>query len=307
MKKSMENRNIFIFILMFFSVSSCDPDGSKSEPNTVQHILITGYCDNAMEPFLSRDGNYLFFNNNSPEEEEKEEEGTEKDIFYAVRISDTVFQYQGPLSAVNSALVDGTPTMDISNNFYCISLSLYDSPTQSNTVFSGSWTGSTVENYALQTLSFVPDWPLVYFDVEVNSDGSQLYLSIGAFAVGQSVPLASDIYFAEKSGSDFILSEDNSIIMANINTSGKLEYAPALSSSSLLMYFTRFDPANEEYPAIYRSSRPDTDEPFGPPEKISCISNFAEGPAFSADEKYIYFHMKNPSGTLFEIYRIPVE
>lgn len=304
----MENRIIILFVLMFFTVSSCDPDGGKTEPNPAEHILITGYFDDAMEPFLSRDGNYLFFNNNSPEagEEEKEEE-TEKDIFYAARISDTVFQYQGPLTAVNSSSVDGTPTMDISGNFYCISLSQYIPWIQNNTVFSGKWTGSTVDSYNLQTLSFVPDPSLVYFDVEVNPDGSQLYLSIGAFIDGQSFPLASDIYFAEKSGSEFVLSADSSTIMANINTLDRLEYAPAISSSGLLMYFTRFDPANDDHPGIYRSSRSDTDEPFGIPEKISCISNFAEGPAFSADEKYIYFHMKKPSGTFFAIYRVPVE
>ena len=64
-----------------------------------------------MEPFISRDGAYLFFNDS----------GSDKDIYYATYIDDTTFQFQGDITDINTAAVDGVPTMDNLGKFYYVS------------------------------------------------------------------------------------------------------------------------------------------------------------------------------------------
>jgi sugar lactone lactonase YvrE len=51
---------------------------------------------------------------------------------------------------------------------------------------------------------------------------------------------------------------------------------------------------------IYRSTR----SSFSIPQQVSSIKSFAEGPAFSPDEKSIYYHKLNAETGKFEIYRV---
>ena len=75
-------------------------------------VTVTGYGGDIMEPFISRDGTYLFFNDN----------GSNKDIYYATYVNATTFQYAGPHhEAINTAAVEGTPTLDVNNKFYYVS------------------------------------------------------------------------------------------------------------------------------------------------------------------------------------------
>lgn len=55
-----------------------------------QQVKINGYIGDAMEPFLSRDSKYLFFNNSN-------DPAVNTDLFYALRIDGLNFQYQGPV------------------------------------------------------------------------------------------------------------------------------------------------------------------------------------------------------------------
>src|SRR5260370_28342604 len=60
-----------------------------------QPVTIVGYSQDAMEPFISPDGNYLFFNNsNAP--------AVDTNLYYATRIADVTFQFHGELAGVNS-------------------------------------------------------------------------------------------------------------------------------------------------------------------------------------------------------------
>src|SRR5262245_21780122 len=53
-----------------------------------ERVTIAGYGADAMEPFVSRDGVYLFFNTS----------GANKDILYAALINATTAQFQGPIA-----------------------------------------------------------------------------------------------------------------------------------------------------------------------------------------------------------------
>ncbi len=90
-------------------------------------VTIIGYDGDAMEPFVSRDGVYLFFN----------DDGADKNIFYAAFIDATSVQYQGPIASINTSAVDGTPSMDADGRFFYISTASYTPPTAYDTLYSG--------------------------------------------------------------------------------------------------------------------------------------------------------------------------
>jgi hypothetical protein len=87
------------------------PAGEFGGPRAVE---IVGYHDHAMEPFVSRDGRYLLFNNrNDPSEN--------TDLHWAERIDDLTFRYRGPIDGVNTAALEGVPSLDREGNLYFIS------------------------------------------------------------------------------------------------------------------------------------------------------------------------------------------
>ena len=91
-------------------------------------------------------------------------------------------------------------------------------------------------------------------------------------------------------------------IMVNINTDA-LEYAPAISADGLELFFTRLDLATRET-GIYRAVRDNKNAAFKQPEVIDAIDGFVEGPAFSPDERSIYYHRLNTKTKKFELYRV---
>jgi hypothetical protein len=54
-----------------------------------EHVTITGYSGDAMEPFLSRDGQQLFFNSAGGP--------TDKDLFQAAFVDATTFAFRAPV------------------------------------------------------------------------------------------------------------------------------------------------------------------------------------------------------------------
>ena len=274
--------------------------GSSSSPQQVSNytafsnpelVTVTSYSGDIMEPFISRDGTTLFFNDN----------GTNKDIYYATYVNNTTFQYAGPISAINTSAVEGTPTMDVNNKFYYISTANYSPPTY-DTLYSGTWNGSTVTGSAALPGLAITTPGFVNFDVEVSPDGSTLYFDDGDFSGGKSFPDTADIAIAVDSGSGFARIPNSSTIMANVNTAD-LEYAPAISADGLELFFTRLD-LNSMGTGIYRATRADAGSPFGTPQLVSAITGFVEGPALSPDEKSLYYHRLNSSSGIFELYRV---
>jgi hypothetical protein len=255
-------------------------------------VTVTGYTGDVMEPFISRDGAYLFFNNAGGL--------TDKDLFFATAVTATTFQFGGAITAVNSPFVDGGPTLDSANRFYYVSLATYG--TDLVTLHSGLWTGSTVTGSAPLSSLTITTPLILYFDVEVAPDGATLYLSEGDFTGGVSVPHTADIVISVNTVSGFVRDPASATIMANVNTS-MLEYAPAISADGLELFFTRLDPATSEA-RIYQATRPNITSPFGPPQLAGTIDGFVEGPALSPDERSLYYHRLNTVSGKFELYRV---
>jgi Tol biopolymer transport system component len=256
-------------------------------------VTIIGYDGDAMEPFVSRDGTYLFFNNN----------GANKDIFYAAFVNPTTAQFQGPLTSINSAAVEGTPTTDVASRFFYVTTANYSPPAIYDTLYSGTWNGSSVTGAApVSGLALMIPGQLI-FDVEVSADGLTLLFADGDFAGGDPLPAAADIAVAVSTGAGFVRDPNSASILANINTANGLEYAPALSADGLELFFTRLDP-NAMQARIYRSTRANYTGAFGAPQLVSAVTGFVEGPALSPDEKSLYYHRETPGAGRFDIYRV---
>ena len=255
-----------------------------------ERVAIRGYDDDAMEPFLTRDGHYLFFNN-------RNDPSVNTNLHYAERINDTTFAYRGEIGGVNTAALEGVPSMDRLGNFYFVSTRSYDATL--STLYWGKWLNGRVNNVALVSGIAKRQRGSVNFDAEISADGNTLYFVDGVFE-GGPVPKAADIAIATRQGDGFHRLTNSEEILSRINTD-QLEYAPATSADELELFFTRLDPVHKHI-GIYRTARTAKSDAFSAPERVAAITEFAEGPKISADGRSLYYHVKE--GERFVIYRV---
>src|SRR5277367_744711 len=89
---------VFAFALTVSRLAANDGQSAAPESTVFQNpqrITIEGYEDDAMEPFVTRDGKYLFFNNlNEPR--------VNTNLFWAERVDDLHFKFRGEIKGVNT-------------------------------------------------------------------------------------------------------------------------------------------------------------------------------------------------------------
>ena len=252
-----------------------------------QRVTILGYTDHAMEPSISRDGQYLFFNNSN-------DSSVNTNLHWAERIDDLTFQYRGEIAGVNTTSLEGVASMDRNNVFYFVSTRSYNQT--ASTLYRGVFANGAITGIDLVPGVSTATPGIVNFDAEVSPDGNTLYFVESQF--GPNGPLTADILIAERTGVGFTRLSNGATIMQQINT-GALEYAPAISGSGLEIFFTRLEGNTA---AIYTATRTIPSAPFGTPQKLEVITGFVEGPTLSPDEKSLYYH-KNENGQ-FVLYRV---
>jgi len=243
-------------------------------------VAINGYTGDAMEPFISKNGEYLFFNN-------RNDPAANTDIFYASRVDDTTFTFLGPLPGVNSPQLDAVASLDTLGNFYFISTRSYT--TTLSTVYAGSFSGRTISSVALVPgISLLrPGW--VNFDAEISADGQTLWFNDGHFSASGELQAAT-ITIAERQGSAFVRQADSARLLQTVNAAG-LNYAPCISVDGLELFFTRLNSmASGASPAIYRAARADVNSAFDAPQRVAAATGFVEAPSLSADAHLLYFH-----------------
>ena len=273
------NKTLAVLLLAAAALPAVADEFSRPRP-----VVIYGYSGTAMEPFISKDGHYLFFNNsNAP--------GGWTDIYFARRVRDGIFLLSGRLDGANAPYpaLDGVPSMDAFGVFYFISTRSYDQTLQ--TLHAGIFTGSSLSGVTLvpgDVARGEAGW--LTMDAEVSADGQSIYFA-DAFFAGGSVPSMSDLALAKREGEGSFMRAANSATMfQNINTSD-LEYAPCISGDGLELFFTRYMFSSAKF-AILRSRRASTADAFGVPEVLSSIKGFVEAPTLSADGRTMYFHKK---------------
>jgi hypothetical protein len=256
----------------------------------LQAVTIIGNRQDAMEPFLTRDGKVLFFNNsNAPT--------VDTNLFWATKVDDLTFQLQGEMGGVNGPALDAVASMDLSNNFYFVSTRSYD--TTLSTIYSGNYSEGTVSGPRIVVGVSPARRGLVDFDQEISADGNTLYFTEGLFT-GGSVPASSQLLIARRSENGFRREPQSKEILRTINNAGRLNYAACTSANELEIFFTRL---NGREPAILMATRTSIAEPFGAAEPILAITGFVEAPTISPDGRSLYFHRRNPDG-VYSIYRV---
>lgn len=257
-----------------------------------EHVDIDGYTGHAMEPFLSCDSQVLLFNNrNTPEDQ--------TDVHWATRVTDNRFSYQGRVAGVNTAALEGVPSMDCSGNLYFVSPRSYDATL--STIYAAKFKDGRATDVHLVAGVSRKEHGIVNFDAEISSSGQELYAVDGLFDASGG-PQTADIFLANQKGEGFVRAPRSAQIFANVNTDD-LEYAPAVSRDGLELFFTRLSGAwfwrtlTMEY-----SRRSARDQPWGKSTSIASIKGYVEAPAISRNGKILYFH-KDVDGR-FEIFLV---
>jgi len=286
-----------IFVLSLFSSCSDVPPTELLSDLLFENqteVQILGYNDHAMEPFISRDGQLLFFNNlNDP--------SVNTNLHYATRVEDDIFQYEGELDGVNTASLEGVATMDRDGNFYFTTLRSYTRDLLS--LYGGSFLDGEVKDIEPIGQNLTRDQlGYINFDAEVSSDGQTLYFAIGKFT-GNPFPAESNLWIAKRENGVFVLDDRSEEILQNVNTD-LLEYAAGISSDELELFFTRADiDANPPVLKVMVASRPNADAIFDLPAEIATITGQqTEAPSITSDGKTLYFH-KNVNG-VFRIFKV---
>jgi DNA-binding beta-propeller fold protein YncE len=265
----------------------------NNEFSNPEKVIINGFTGHAMEPFISRDGNYLFFNSLN--------DGQDTSLYYAGRVDDATFNFMGKVNGVNRnpPHLDAVPSMDMDGRFYFISTRNY--PHDFINVFSGNFLDGTVYDLDAQPGNYYiksPGW--IVTDAEVSPNGTALYF-VNAHSNAGSVIDKSDIGVAHLSNGDFIVDANSREIMKNINADDCLEYAPSINSDGLELFFTRLNQCTNQ-PEILVAKRNAVMEPFGNPERIGALSGFSEAPSITLDKRTLYYHCKI-DGT-YAIYKV---
>ncbi|MBA2610498.1 MAG: T9SS type A sorting domain-containing protein [Bacteroidetes bacterium] len=261
------------------------------------HVKINGLAFDAMEPFISTDGNALFFNSIN--------DGTTTSLYYASKVNDSTFNFIGPVPVVNQTVtprLDAVASVDSLNNFYWVSTRNY--PANSENLQRVRFLTSSYTNFGPLHGNFyipLPGW--IIMDAGINFSGDQL-IYCNAFFNGcvNSSPCRASLGLANKANdSTFNKDSNTNIIMANVNdTANYIVYAPALTKDGLELYYTRLL-KNSTQTQIMVATRSNTVTAFSAGSVlIGAPYIVPEAPTLSSDKTKMYYHRKN--GALFEIY-----
>jgi len=291
-----------------FTYAGCQSFFKNPEPVSIEGLPdgFDGTPISTEEPFITRDGRFLFFNTGKNE--------NNKDLHYAERVANK-WLYKGEIGpgVNNKKDVQGNPSMDSRNNFFYINSSVKRmickakfSPVDGALSSHMNFDGVPLRQVKLIAQKFHGN-----MGVEISADGDTVYFSratwdMNGISLGEF--LDSDILFSKKRGDTYIFNEaEAKRIMKHINTSD-LEYAASISSNRLELFFTRLALKNIK-PGNVRStilcaSRTFLSDPFSKPVVIEAIgrNSFVEGPAISADEKELYYHKLE--GNKFRLYKV---
>ncbi len=288
----------FILILTIASCSSNDKDSTKSltYPSYGPEIEVTinNLSFDAMEPFISPNENFLFFNNLN--------DGINTKLYYATKVNDSTFNYVGELLGTNQTTpphLDAVADLDVNGNFYWTSTRNY--PSELNNLFHGTFSSGSVNNIERVQGDFnmnTPGW--LVMDHGISLDGQFLYYNNARFDDKNCQgPCETILGIAKKvNASTFNKLPNSPSILQNINNANYIYYAPCISSDNLELYFTRYLKGTITSGTIFEiciSVRHDSSEEFSNPKVLfsETISNLIEAPTLSVDKKKMYYHRKS--------------
>lgn len=254
-------------------------------------VTITGLTFDSMEPFISTDGNTLFFNSLNS--------GPTTDLHYATKVNDSLFTYVGLVGGCYDPSpdhLDAVASMDSAGNFFWVSLRGIPN------LYRGNYVAGNVSNFTPTYGDFnvvsEPGW--IVFDAAISFQGDLLYYTNGYFGPTYTecvgVPCESNIGVAQKvNDSIFMMLPNTDAIFANVNDTNYINYAPQITKDGLEFYFTRLlkNSTNTEMCVAVRNN---TTDAFSLPQVLyNNPGFFPEAASPTTDKQSIYYHQKDAS------------
>ncbi len=246
-----------------------------------------------MEPFISPDGNTLFFNSLNDGEDTK--------LFYASRINDSTFTFVGEVIGANQLAppqLDAVPDLDEEGNFYWTSTRDY--PTELENLFRGTYENGAVTEIARVHGDFnrsTPGW--LVMDHGISLDGQTIYYNNARFDQDNCTgPCETEIGIASKvDATTFTKSLESDDILQNIINPDYIYYAPCITSDDLELYYTRYlagdiSPTTEFEICVAVRDMPE--DVFSLPVVLfsASIANIVEAPSLTVNKEILYYHQK---------------
>ncbi|MDI9342204.1 MAG: T9SS type A sorting domain-containing protein [Sediminibacterium sp.] len=260
-------------------------------------VIINGYTFDAMEPFLSPDGNALFFNSLN--------DGISTSLHYAAKVNDSVFNYLGPVPVVNQTVtprLDAVASVDSLNTFYWVSTRGY--PANYENVFKVKFLTSSYTGFGRVHGDFYIQQPgHLVMDAMVTQNGNTL-VYCNAFFNGcpNGLPCKSSMGMATKvNDSTFNKLSNTAAVFANVNdTVNYLVYAPHVLPNGLELYYTRLQKGGTQTEVMV-ATRTTTNAAFSNPAVLIPASlQLPEAPTLSADGQRLYYHRKQ--GAVYQVF-----
>ena len=284
----MKLKTYFLILFIILSIRTV----SQTYPVFGSEIKVTvsGLTFDAMEPFVSLDGNTLFFNSLNS--------GGNTNLYYATKVDDSTFNFVGLVGGVyDSSLdhLDGVPSVDSLNNFFWVSLRNFPN------LHRGNYLLGNVSNITRTYGDFniaSPGW--IIMDAAINYQGNLLYYCNAyfgpTFTECPGVPCVARLGVAQKvNDSIFNKLINTDAIFSNVNDTNYIVYAPQVTKDGLELYYTRIlkTTINSEICVSVRNSVSDI---FSFPMIIhSNFGYFPEAASPTIDKQKIYYHQKDSS------------
>lgn len=289
-----------ILIYIFLLIISCSKNNNEINQTFTYPLFgseidvdIVGLTFDAMEPFISPDGNYLFFNNIN--------DGVNTKLYYATKLNSSTFTFVGELTGTNQIIpphLDAVADLDSNGNFYWTSTRNY--PTELDNLFHGTFNSGNVTNIDRVHGDFninIAGWLIM--DHGISLDGEYLYFNNARFdSQNCQGPCETNIGVAKKVNSTTFNKLPNSAsILQNINNVNYIYYAPSISSDNLELYYTRYLKRQITANTVFEicvAVRNNTLDSFSVPKVLfsETTSNLIEAPTLTVDKKVIYYHKK---------------
>lgn len=249
-------------------------------------VYISGCTTDAMEPFLSPDGNTLFYNSLN--------NGVDTKLYYATRVDDSTFTYAGEVNGANepnNPQLNAVASMDTAGNFLWVSVRGY--PFAFDNLHRADYSNGTCTNVGRMHGNFYIYAPNnIVMDAFLTYDGSQL-IYCNAYIDTCQVPCDASLGIAARVNDTIYNTIPNSAyLMQHVNDTDYCVYAPQLSSDGLTLYFTRYlkGSFNTE---ICVSVRPTVADTFSSPlVLISEFPNSPEAATINTAGTLMYYHKK---------------
>lgn len=287
-------------ICISFIIISCSSNDDPITESLVypsfgleMEVTMNDLSFDAMEPFLSPNGNYLFFNNLN--------DGINTKLYYASKINDSTFNYVGELMGANQTTtphLDAVADMDSNGNFYWTSTRNY--PAELNNLFHGNFNDGNISEIERVEGDFnmnTPGW--LVMDHGISLDGQFLYFNNARFDDANCLgPCETILGIAKKNNaSEFNILPNSASILENINDSNYIYYAPCISSDNLELYFTRYLKGQITTATVFEicvSVRSNSSSVFSIPKVLfsEVISDLIEAPTLTVEKNIIYYHRK---------------